>query len=180
MAFLAEHQLPDGGWYYGKLRRQHWIDSFHTSYNVCALLDYQRMTGDRSFETGNASRAIDYYESTFFTAEGAPKYFHNRTFPIDIHACSQAILHFAAFSGLGAGLAKTLSWTMKNMRRLTVRFLPAPSPGDQPHALYALGAGLDVPRARPLAVHEPNYGYTNGIGWIMISGKLHAHLDRSG
>jgi hypothetical protein len=114
MAFLAEHQLPDGGWYYGKLRRQHWIDSFHTSYNVCALLDYQRLTGDRSFETGML-RGHDYYESTFFTAEGAPKYFHNRTFPIDIHACSQAILHFAAFSGLEQA-SKTLSWTMKNMR----------------------------------------------------------------
>jgi hypothetical protein len=119
MAFLVEHQLPDGGWFYGKLRRQHWIDSFHTSYNVCALLDYQKLTGDRSFEPAML-RGHHYYRSAFFTAEGAPKYFHNRTFPIDIHACSQAVLHFAAFSQIDPTAlkqaSKTLTWTLKNMR----------------------------------------------------------------
>jgi hypothetical protein len=119
MVFLTEHQLPSGGWYYGQLRRQRWIDSFHTSYNVCALLDYQHLTGDRSFEAAML-RGHRYYQSTFFTAEGAPKYFHNQTFPIDIHPCSQAILHFAAFSSIdGEALDdawRTFAWSMKNMR----------------------------------------------------------------
>jgi hypothetical protein len=114
MVFLTKHQLPSGGWYYGQLRRQRWIDSFHTSYNVCALLEYQQITGDRSFEEAML-RGHRYYETTFFTAEGAPKYFHNRTFPIDIHACSQAILHFVAFSSMDRAW-QTFGWTMKNMR----------------------------------------------------------------
>jgi hypothetical protein len=113
MVFLAKHQLPSGGWYYGELRRQRWIDSFHTSYNICALLDYQQITGDRSFEPAML-QGHRYYETTFFTAEGAPKYFHNRTFPIDIHACSQAILHFAAFSSLDRAW-ETFGWTMEKM-----------------------------------------------------------------
>ncbi len=113
MVFLVEHQLPDGGWYYGQLRRQRWIDSFHTSYNICALLAYQQITGDRSFEPAMV-RGHRYYESSFFTAEGAPKYFHNRTFPIDIHSCSQAILHFAAFGAMDRAW-RAFGWTLKNM-----------------------------------------------------------------
>jgi hypothetical protein len=118
MVFLERGQLPSGGWYYGRLRRQRWIDSFHTSYNLCALLDYQRITGDRDFEEAMLL-GHRYYQATFFTREGAPKYFHNRTFPIDIHACSQAILHFSAFSSIdphALQLAwKTFHWTMRNM-----------------------------------------------------------------
>jgi hypothetical protein len=74
-----------------------------------------------------------YYQAAFFTNDGAPRYFHNRTFPIDIHSCSQAILHFSAFSAidppapprsqkrdLGHPLNidrawKTFDWTLGNM-----------------------------------------------------------------
>ena len=110
MVFLERRQLASGGWYYGELRRQRWIDGFHTSYNICALLDYQKTTGDRGFDEA-IQRGHRYYRSSFFTSEGAPKYFHNRTFPIDIHACAQAILHFAAFEEE----SKTFQWTMQNM-----------------------------------------------------------------
>jgi hypothetical protein len=118
MVFLAKGQLPSGGWYYGQLRRQRWIDGFHTSYNVCALLDYQRITGDSTFEEA-LLRGHRYYQANFFAPDGAPKYFHNRIFPIDIHACSQAILHFIAFSSIDpqalARASETFRWTMKNM-----------------------------------------------------------------
>ena len=118
MVFLQRGQLESGGWYYGRLRRQRWIDSFHTSYNVCALLDYQRTTGDHTFKDAMLL-GHRYYKATFFTDDGAPKYFHDRTFPIDIHACSQAILHFIAFSSIdpqALELArKTFRWTMRNM-----------------------------------------------------------------
>jgi hypothetical protein len=110
MAFLIRTQLPDGGWYYGVFRRQRWIDGFHTSYNVCALLDYQAVTGDQEFEPA-MRRGDRYYRSTFFTEDGAPRYFHNRTYPIDIHSCAQAILHFSAFQAP----TKTIDWTMKHM-----------------------------------------------------------------
>jgi hypothetical protein len=118
MVFLERGQLETGGWYYGQLRRQRWIDSFHTSYNVCALLDYQRITGDSTFEQAMLM-GHRYYQAAFFTQQGAPKYFHNRVFPIDIHACSQAILHFAAFSSIDPAALerawKTFHWTAANM-----------------------------------------------------------------
>ncbi len=118
MVFLKNGQLESGGWYYGQRRRQHWIDSFHTSYNVCALLDYQRFTGDPSFEPAML-KGHRFYEAVFFTEDGAPKYFHNRVFPIDIHACSQAILHFSAFSSIDLAALdkaeKVFHWTAANM-----------------------------------------------------------------
>jgi hypothetical protein len=118
MVFLEKGQLESGGWYYGQLRRQLWIDSFHTSYNVCALLDYQRITGDSSFAHAML-KGHRYYQTAFFTEKGAPKYFHNRLFPIDIHACSQALLHFVAFSSIDPACLesawKTFRWTMTNM-----------------------------------------------------------------
>jgi hypothetical protein len=118
MVFLQRGQLESGGWHYGRLRRQRWIDGFHTSYNVCALLDYERFTGDRTFKDVML-RGHRYYQTTFFTGEGAPRYFHDRTFPIDIHACAQAILHFIAFSSIDPHAlelaSKTFHWTMRNM-----------------------------------------------------------------
>jgi hypothetical protein len=118
MVFLVQRQLPAGGWYYGHLRRQRWIDSFHTSYNLCALLAYQSLTGDRSFEQAILA-GHRFYQTAFFARDGAPRYYHNRTFPIDIHACSQAILHFVAFSAIDpAALERawtTFHWTIKNM-----------------------------------------------------------------
>ncbi len=118
MVFLQRGQLQTGAWYYGRLRRQRWIDSFHTSYNLCALLDYQRITGDPAFEQAMLS-GHRYFQTTFFTRDGAPRYFHNRTFPIDIHACAQAILHFIAFSSIDPSAleraSKTFHWTMRNM-----------------------------------------------------------------
>ena len=60
-----------------------------------------------------------YYQAAFFTEDGAPRYYHNRTFPIDIHACSQAILHFTAFSAIDPAALerawKTFHWTLRNM-----------------------------------------------------------------
>ena len=126
MVFLQRGQLESGGWYYGQLRRQRWIDGFHTSYNVCALLDYQRTTGDHTFKD-SMLLGHRYYKATFFTDEGAPKYFHDRTFPIDIHSCSQAILQFLiAFSFIDPETLelawKTFHWTMSNMVGPRVRF----------------------------------------------------------
>lgn len=118
LAFLERAQLPTGGWHYGRLRRQSWIDSFHTSYNLCALLDYQQATGDCSFRE-TMLRGHRYYQTAFFTSDGAPRYFHDRTFPIDVHACAQAILHFTAFSAIDSSALdrawQTFHWAMRNM-----------------------------------------------------------------
>ncbi len=119
MQFLANHQSADGSWPYGLARSQRWIDSFHTGYNLCALLDYQRLTGDDSF-AGTLARGYNFYQHRFFRPDGAPRYFPNRAFPIDIHACSQAILTFCAFSDLDPTAQRQAEmiarWTADHLR----------------------------------------------------------------
>jgi hypothetical protein len=97
MAYLVAQQRPDGSWYYGASRRHHWIDGFHTAYNLSALLAYQRRTGDTQFAFA-LRHGYQYYVDNFFLADGAPKYFHNSLYPIDIHSCSQAIVTFCDFA----------------------------------------------------------------------------------
>jgi hypothetical protein len=118
MNFVRSEQLSDGGWYYGSLRKQRWIDGFHTSYVLCALDEYRRYTGNRSFNEC-IRRGHAYYTETFLEPDGAPKYFHNQLYPIDIHSCSQAILHYCTFADRDPlALNKALDmfrWTRQNM-----------------------------------------------------------------
>jgi len=119
MNYLASQQRPDGSWHYGAAVRHHWIDGFHTAYNLEALLHYQRATGDGAFAAA-VRRGYQYYTGHFFRGDGAPKYFHNSVYPIDIHSCSQAILSFCDFSTedpLAREFAfKVTRWTLAHMR----------------------------------------------------------------
>jgi hypothetical protein len=84
-------QHPDGSWSYGEAPSQRWIDNFHTGYNLCALRSIGRDGATREFD-----RAIEhgfaFYRRHFFRADGAVRYFHDRTYPIDIHAVAQSII----------------------------------------------------------------------------------------
>jgi hypothetical protein len=119
MNFLAASQLPNGSWPYGAARRQRWIDHFHTAYNLAALLEYIQLSGDASHELVLA-RGYDFYRRCFVAKNGAPKYFHDRLYPIDIHSCAQAILTFCAFSQRDTSAfevaLRTTMWTLENMQ----------------------------------------------------------------
>ncbi len=119
MNYLADQQSVDGAWAYGAGRMQGWRDGFHTSYNLVALRQYRETTGDCSFDDV-ISRGYRYYVDSFFRADGAPKYFHDSVYPIDIHACSQAMLTLCAFRADDAQalarLHQVTAWTWANMR----------------------------------------------------------------
>jgi hypothetical protein len=120
MSFLVAAQRKDGSWPYGANHRQRWIDHFHTGYNLCALLEYSRCSGDHSFGAA-VERGYDFYKRKFFTHDGIPKYFQNGLYPIDIHSCSQAILTFAAFADRDPSASecalRTAIWSVQNMQR---------------------------------------------------------------
>ena len=111
-------QGDDGSWVYGMLPVQSWIDSFHTGYNLDGLIAYEELTGDISFHE-NIERGFDFYIKNFFEADGTPKYYHNRMYPIDIHCPGQLLvtLHRLHRFGDYRELAdKVLSWTIENMQ----------------------------------------------------------------
>lgn len=111
-------QMVDGAWVYGMLPVQSWIDSFHTGYNLDALVTYQQMTGDCSFAQ-NINKGFEFYIKNFFEEDGCPKYYHDRKYPIDIHCPGQLLVTLYRLGKFeeNRGLAeKVLQWTISNMQ----------------------------------------------------------------
>jgi len=111
-------QNSDGSWFYGELPVQQWIDSFHTGYNLEALAIYQNLTGDTSF-SGSIEKGFNFYLNNFFLPDGTPKYYHNKTYPVDIHSPAQLIVTLCRSGRLDEhrGLAeRVLGWTLRNMQ----------------------------------------------------------------
>jgi rhamnogalacturonyl hydrolase YesR len=96
-AYTCARQLSDGAWYYAEEPKFHWIDSFHTGYNLWALRKYREYTVDASFDL-HLTRGAEYYKSQFFEADGRPRYFHDQAYPVDIQCASQAIETLATLS----------------------------------------------------------------------------------
>ena len=116
--YSAGKQHDDGSWDYGEHGTQGWIDNFHTGYNLCALRAVSQYLQTWEFEP-NLQRGFEFYRNNFFTEEGAPRYFHNRTYPIDIHSVAQSIITLMTFKDIDESnveLAHALfKWTMTNM-----------------------------------------------------------------
>lgn len=119
MLYSCSRQLEDGAWYYGEAPKYHWIDNFHTGYNLDSLRRYQEATGDRSFDP-QLRRGFEYLKDTFFEADGCPKYYHDRKYPVDIQCCAQAIDTLTFFSDIAPGslelAARAADWTIAHMQ----------------------------------------------------------------
>jgi hypothetical protein len=84
-------QRSNGSWPYGESPHQQWIDNFHTGYNLVALkLISESARVDAVHEA--ISKGFEFYRKHFFRFDGAPKYFDNGTYPIDIHSIAQSII----------------------------------------------------------------------------------------
>jgi rhamnogalacturonyl hydrolase YesR len=111
-------QKRDGSWCYGELPAQNWIDSFHTGYNLDGLMVYQKCTGDNSFAK-NIESGFNFYIKNFFMEDGTPKYYHNETYPIDIHCPAQLFVVLSSlkkFTEYSMLAEKVLNWTIINMQ----------------------------------------------------------------
>ncbi|MBX3347818.1 MAG: hypothetical protein KF747_03655 [Nitrospira sp.] len=119
MTYTCARQQKDGSWYYAEEPKYHWIDNFHTGYNLSALKVYREATKDESFDEC-IEKGLQFYKDHFFEADGRPKYFHDRTYPIDIQCAAQAIETLAGFGESdpeSLTLAqKVAAWTIDNMQ----------------------------------------------------------------
>jgi rhamnogalacturonyl hydrolase YesR len=125
MEYSCSRQLPDGAWWYGEAEKYHWIDNFHTGYNLDSLQCYIESTGDETFKP-QLDRGFAYFHTTFFEPSGRPKYYDNRAYPIDIQCASQAIETLTKFSTtIPAALPTAVSvarWTIDQMQDRTGYF----------------------------------------------------------
>jgi len=94
--YSASRQREDGSWSYGESSRQRWVDNFHTGYNLCALRSIARFADTTEFD-GSIRQGYEYYRTEFFREDGAPKYYHDRVYPLDIHSVAQSIITFLEF-----------------------------------------------------------------------------------
>jgi hypothetical protein len=116
--YSAARQQEDGAWAYGEADTQRWVDNFHTGYNLCALQEIDRCTGTNEFES-HIRRGFEFYRAHFFLENGTPRYFHDRTYPIDIHCVAQSIITLLAFRTLDPGTVPlahaVLRWALNHM-----------------------------------------------------------------
>jgi rhamnogalacturonyl hydrolase YesR len=80
MQYSCTRQLANGAWYYGEQDNNHWIDNFHTGYNLDSLKCYIDNTGDKTYEK-NLAIGFQFYVEHFFEESGRPKYYHKPCLP---------------------------------------------------------------------------------------------------
>jgi hypothetical protein len=117
--YSCARQRDDGSWWYAEMPNHQWIDNFHTGYNLDALRYYIDFTGDEEFRP-NLLKGLRYFKAHFFEPSGRPKYYHSRTYPVDIQCAAQAIDTLAWFSDLDSDCLplaqKVAAWTIQNMQ----------------------------------------------------------------
>lgn len=114
----CEGQAKDGSWVYGLLPVQSWIDSFHTGYNLDAISNYTRLCGDNAYKV-HLDKGLQFYLENFFLPDGTPKYYHNKTYPIDIHCPGQlwvTLSQMDCWQGNAALCESVAQWTVTNMQ----------------------------------------------------------------
>jgi hypothetical protein len=123
--YTAKYQRQDSSWYYGEADNLHWVDNFHTAYVLDCFKVYEESTGDDRFHK-NLTNGYRYWKTTFFLPDGTPKYYNNKTLPIDIQCCSQAIdtlVYFSDADSESLPLAlKIAKWTIEHMQDRTGYF----------------------------------------------------------
>ncbi len=116
--YSAGRQQADGSWFYGELPTQRWIDNFHTGFNLCALRDIGIYAETDEFVTA-LERGFKFYREHFFEGDGAPKYFHDGTYPLDAHSAAQGIITLVRLGDLhrdNIRLAHTVCrWALENL-----------------------------------------------------------------
>ncbi|MBN1186137.1 MAG: delta-aminolevulinic acid dehydratase [Bacteroidales bacterium] len=116
LAYSIKHQHDDGSWFYAEKDTSNWIDSFHTGFNLQAIRYFLDLGFAKEYRP-QFDKGVRFYAENFFLADGTPKYYHDRVYPIDIHSPAQAIVFF---SGMGKEYdvltKKILDWMIKNMQ----------------------------------------------------------------
>jgi polysaccharide biosynthesis protein VpsJ len=130
--YSCSRQRADGSWWYGEDPKYHWIDNFHTAYNLDSIKWYTDSTGDQRFRP-HLSRGYEYFKTVFFEPSGRPRYYHDRTYPVDIQCAAQAIDTFCLFvdedrSALPQAM-KIARWTIDTLQAPDGHFYYRQYPG---------------------------------------------------
>jgi hypothetical protein len=96
--YVVRRQREDGSWAYGADSYQSWADNFHTAFvltSLARILDAcgRKSAGDERDPILLAlSRGYAFWRSSFFLADGWPKYYHHSAHPADAHSAGAAVV----------------------------------------------------------------------------------------
>ena len=118
MAYSMAALNPDYSWPYGERHHHGFIDNFHTGFNLVALKNWIKNTGETGWER-QLIGAYKYFLDTFWLENGCPKYYHDSLYPIDIHCSAQGIvtcLELSEYDDRSVDFAeKFAGWAIRNM-----------------------------------------------------------------
>src|SRR5262249_15687291 len=113
LAYTMKYQHQDGSWFYSETTYAHWVDSFHTGFNLESIRRFIR-AGDGREYIQHYNRGVQFYAKNFFLSDGAPKYYARSSYPFDIHSAAEAIAFFADEEEHWRRLTdRVLAWTMR-------------------------------------------------------------------
>lgn len=119
MEYSCSRQLPNGSWWYAEEPKYHWIDNFHTGYNLDSLDFYLGASSDEEFRP-HLKRGLEFYKASFFEDSGRPKYYLTRTYPVDIQCVAQSIDTLSLFSDRDPQCLtlaiRVAAWSIRNMQ----------------------------------------------------------------
>jgi hypothetical protein len=81
-------QREDGAWPYAVGPAGGWVDNFHTGYVLESLAHCESVCPEARL---HLERGLDYWDRELFLSDGTPKYFPDRTYPLDAHCYATAI-----------------------------------------------------------------------------------------
>jgi len=115
LAYSMSYQREDGSWYYAETDYQRWIDSFHTGFNLQSILYF--LEEGYGLEYKDAfKKGLRFYTENFFLDDGAPKYYYDKTYPLDIHSAAQALVFFSRIEGYEPLKQRIAQWMLENMQ----------------------------------------------------------------
>jgi len=116
LKFSINAQNADGSWYFAVLKTHHWVDSFHTGFKLESIRWFIELNEGEEYQE-SYKKGIEFYKDNFFLSDGTPKYYHDKVYPIDIHAPAEAIYFFSKFDDKSSeDLTKLVSdWVINNM-----------------------------------------------------------------
>ncbi|MBC7931274.1 MAG: hypothetical protein H7Z38_12000 [Rubrivivax sp.] len=131
--YVVRRQRADGSWAYGADSYQSWSDNFHTAFVLTSLARVLRASERSEFESDtvkNDSDASDeirraikrgyaFWRTSFFLADGWPKYYHQSAYPADAHSAGAGIVALVELRGLEPDslelATRVARWTVREL-----------------------------------------------------------------
>ncbi|MBV9960508.1 MAG: hypothetical protein JO360_18920 [Acidobacteria bacterium] len=119
--YVVRRQRADGSWAYGAEGFQSWADNFHTAFVLTSLARIMRACARARDELLEATRrGYAFWTENFFLADGWPKYYHDRLYPVDAHSAGAAVvalLEMALIDEAAPALASTVAlWAVRHLQ----------------------------------------------------------------